>query len=524
MHDSPAERQWLIESLLNPSLYDHPVSRFQVIETHISWVILTGDFVYKIKKPVNFGFLDFSTLEKRRFYCLEELRLNRRLAPHLYLGLVTISGSKEHLELNGPGAALEYAVKMVQFPQAAQLDRLPPGEGLDPALMGRLANRVAGFHLSVECAPVDSDLGEADQVRKTVMENFYHIRECTKNSEILLQLDELERWSKQQLDDLATVIDERKATGFVRECHGDMHLRNISLWQDEITIFDCIEFNKSLHFIDVISEIAFLIMDLEVRKQASLGTRFLNTYMQLTGDYEGLRLLKFYKVYRALVRAKVDILRTDQEQPGSDEYAETFEDFYHYLDLAKDYTRESSPWLIINHGVSGTGKSAGARSLSDIIPAIQVSSDVERKRLFGDVANIRGAGFEKGIYSPDVTRQIYLRLVEIADCLLTAGYSVIVDATNLKLEQRELFTRLSEDLGVRCLILSYTASVETLRHRVERRSIRGSDISDATVAILEYQLATCEPLSDKEKISTLEINTEDPFNVEKILRHLGKSS
>lgn len=523
MNSSPDERQWPIESLLNPNIYDHPVSGFQVIETHISWVVLTGDFVYKIKKPVNFGFLDFSTLEKRHYYCLEELRLNRRLAPQLYLGLVTINGSKECLELNGQGPVLEYAVKMVQFPQTAQLDCLPEGEGLTPALMTQLAKTVAGFHLSVECVPADSDLGGADHVRKTVFENFHHIRKYTKDTAVLRQLDDLEGWSKCQFDQLAPLIDERKSSGFVRECHGDMHLRNIALWRDEIIIFDCIEFNKSLNFIDVISEIAFLIMDLEARQQGPLAMRFLNTYTQITGDYEGVKLLYFYKVYRALVRAKVDILRTGQEQPGSDEYVETFLDFCHYLDLAKNYTREFSPCLLVNHGVSGTGKSINARTLADRIPAIHVSSDVERKRLYSDTEASNEEGFEKGIYSPEVTRKIYLRLVTIARSLLTAGYSVIIDATNLRLGQRQLFSELSQELGVHYVLLSYTASVDTLRDRVEKRAQQGGDVSDATVAILEYQLATREPLSAGEQLSTLEINTEDPLNVEKILRHLENS-
>ena len=521
MNGSLSNQQWLIKSLQNPKLYDHPVSRFEVIETHISWVLLTGDFVYKIKKPVNFGFLDFSTLEKRRYNCLEELRLNSRLAPQLYLGLVKISGSKENPELDGPGPAIEYAVRMIQFPQAAQFDCLPPEGGLDNAIIAQLAGTVAHFHLSVSLAPLDSDFGGVEHVRKTVMENFQHIRNCIHDQQLIVQLDSLQQWSMKQLETVAPVIEERKVLGFVRECHGDMHLRNIALLQEDILIFDCIEFNRGLRFIDVISEIAFLIMDLEARKKAPLATHFLNEYMQITGDFEGLRLLRFYKVYRALVRAKVDILRTAQERPGSKEYVQTVEDFYQYLNLAKKYTRITSPVLIINHGVSGTGKSAGASALSDRISAIQLRSDVERKRLLGkDNNDGMESGTGKGIYSPEASQKAYNRLVELAHTLLTAGYSVIIDAANLKSSQRQLFAGLSRSLNVRFLILSYTASVETLRSRVEERALHGSDVSDATVAILEHQLKTCEPLSLQEQNSTLEINTDIPLDINSIVRYI----
>jgi len=522
VNDYPSEQQWLIESLQNPRLYDHPVHRIEVIETHISWVVLTGDLVYKIKKPVNFGFLDFSTLEKRRLNCLQELRLNSRLAPQLYLGLVKFSGSEKHLEINGKEPAIEYAVKMLQFPQTAQLDRLIAEEGLKHEIMAQLAGTVAQFHLSVDSAPRESRWGGVEHVRKTVMENFHHIRTCVRDPASVSELDTLEQWSRRQLETLAPVIDERKALGFVRECHGDMHLRNIALWKNDIIIFDCLEFNKGLRFIDVISEIAFLLMDLEARELGLQASCFLNTYLQITGDYEGLRMLGFYKVYRALVRAKVDILRSQQEHSGSEAHAQTVDEFYRYLGLAKNYTRSSPPLLLISHGVSGTGKSTAASVLAEKISAIQLRSDVERKRLFSENINDRlAAGLEKRIYTPEMTTKTYHRLVELARCLLIAGYSVIIDAANLKSAQRQQFIRLARWLDVRFQILSYSASVETLRTRVEKRFQRGSDASDATVAVLEHQLAGSEALSPDERIFALEIDTELPVNIDNIVRQIS---
>ncbi len=517
---SLSEQRWLISSLQDPELYDHPVGCFEVIETHISWVILTGYFAYKIKKPLDFGFLDFSSLEKRLFNCREELRLNRRLAPHLYLDLVKISGSRKRIELNGPGPAIEYAVKMAQFPQTAQLDCLPAERGLSNEIMARLAEKVAHFHLSVAAAPRSSGWGGAEHVRKTVMENFKHIRSSLQDPARSAQLGELEQWSEKQLETHGAEIAERKALGFVRECHGDMHLRNIAWWKDDIIIFDCIEFNEGLRFIDVISEIAFLIMDLEVRREKTQASHFLNHYLRITGDFTGLKLFRFYKVYRALVRAKVDILLSVQEQPGSEAQARTQADFDRYLNLAAEYTRPSSPLLLVSNGMSGTGKSSGARALADRIPAIVISSDVERKRVFDDTDSTTPAAFEKGIYTVEITGKTYARLAELAHCLLTAGYSVIVDAASLKLTQRKIFADLAKLLDVPLLILCYTAVASTLRSRVDRRARNGSDISDATVAILEHQLMASEPLTPDERRYALEIDTEQAVDIEQVLKQI----
>ncbi len=525
MNGYPSEQQWLIEALQDPILYDHPVSTFEVIETHVSWVVLTGAYAYKIKKPVNFGFLDFSTLEKRRFNCLEEVRLNSRLAPQIYLEMVSITGSPDRVEFNGRGPVIEYAVKMVQFPQVAQLDCLPEEGGLNSAIMTQLAGRVAQFHLSVSPAPRDSEWGGSEHILKTITENFHHIRDCSHDPKLMARLDGIEHWSRRQLETLTPLVEERKAGGYVRECHGDMHLRNIALWKNEIILFDCIEFNKGLRFIDVISEIGFLIMDLEARKKYRLAMRFLNAYMEITGDFAGLMMLRLYKVYRALVRAKVDILRTDQEQHGSTEYVQTMAEFYRYLELAESYICPTSPLLVISHGVSGTGKSAGTRGLADRIGGIQLRSDVERKRLFGDdTTNGIKTGPGKNMYSLEVTIKTYRRLAELAGSLLAAGYSVIIDATNLKSEQRRLFEDVARLLAVRFHIVSFTASVETLRSRVEKRLQRGSDISDASVAVLEHQLASAEPLSADEQQLTLEVNTERLLDMDSIARHIASTA
>jgi len=504
----------IINALQNSSLYDHPVSGFEVIETHISWVLLTGDYAYKIKKPVNFGFLDFSTIEQRKFYCEEEVRLNSRLARGLYLGVVSINGSETHPEINGQGPVIEYAVKMRQFPQQMQLDRLLKETGLDNDIMDKLAMTVAHFHLSIERASRDNTFGDFDHVQQPVLENFSQIKANVKDNNILPLLNKLEAWTQKKLEQLENNIEQRRLNGFVRECHGDMHLRNIALWDDELIIFDCIEFNRNLYWIDVISEIAFLVMDLEDRQQDALARRFLNSYLEITGDYEGLKLLRFYKVYRALVRAKVDALRVAQEQVGSSDYVATFNDFLQYLHLAEIYICPLEPCLLINHGVSGSGKSYGTRLLLESFPAIQVRSDVERKRMFSAAVTDNVSGFEQSIYTPEATRKTYLRLVEIAKTLLTAGYTVVIDAANLKQEQRQLFIELASLMRIPYYILSYSAPEKILRDRLVQRSQSGHDVSDATVEILQQQLLHQEPLTPDERLFTIDVDTSKEINID----------
>lgn len=512
----------LIHALQNPALFDHPVAKFEVIETHISWVLLTGPYAYKIKKPVNFGFLDFSTLAKRKHFCEEELRLNRRLAPQLYLKVVMIGGTPEAPWLDNTGPALEYAVKMRQFPQTAQLDRLLATEGLSADQIERLARTVAGFHAEISVVPVDSPFGDLDHVAQPVLENFSQIRQCLEHNEIKPLLDSIEHWTQGQLLALRDAFVERKRNGFIRECHGDMHLRNMALLDGEIVIFDCIEFNRNFYLIDVMSEIAFVVMDLEERQQTTLARRFLNAYLQISGDYLGLRVLGFYKVYRAMVRAKVDALRTSQEQTGTQEYAKTLQDLLQYLRLAESYTQPGQAMLLINHGLSASGKSVATRQLLEELAAIVLRSDVERKRLFNvEIDQHATSQVGDGIYSPQAGEKTYAYLAKLAKTLLLSGYSVIIDATNLKRAQREIFIHLAQALHSPYIILHYQARVETLRQRVNRRMHNEHDASDATQQVLENQIKSVEPLDDDEVLHSISINTEQALDIPRLLEQIS---
>lgn len=501
-------RSSLIGSLQNARLYPHPVTAFTVIETHISWVILTGPFAYKIKKPVNLGFLDFTTLDQRRHFCTEELRLNRRLAPQLYLDIITITGSVAAPQLNGDGDPIEYAVRMKQFAPSQQLDKALAAGTLRPVHIDQLADTVARFHAGLPCAGPDSPFGSPEQVGQPVLENFTQIRKRLDQQPDIDTINRLEAWSKHRYAQLQPDFQTRKSGCHVRECHGDMHLANMVLIDDTVTVFDCLEFSAALRWIDVVSEIAFVTMDLDDRHQPKLAARFLSRYLEHSGDYEGLRLLRFYQVYRAMVRAKVARIRLQQAPVTAAEKGAIEALYRGYLALAERYTKPQPVGLIITHGLSGSGKTVISQPLLEQLGAIRVRSDVERKRLAGMVATDR-AGLAPGsdLYSATSSRQTYDRLADIAARIVAAGFSVIVDATFLKHETRALFQRRAASLAIPYLILDFHAPEHLLRQWIIERGRHGQDASDATIAVLEQQIATREPLTPAEAAFAIRVDT-----------------
>ncbi len=487
-----------LSSLLDPAVYDHPVDNIRLVETHISWIILTGEIAYKIKKPVNYGFLNFSTLENRKRDCEQELRLNQRMAAAIYLDVVAITGSVEQPVIMHKQAsnAFEYAVKMVQFPQSAHLDeRLAAGK-LQQDHMDAIARLVADFHAHAAVADNTSPYGEPETVYHPVAENMALIRENLPEGVHDRTITSLQHWSETTFNRLREQIRQRKQQGWVRECHGDLHLRNM-LWLDHKPLaFDCIEFNAELRWIDVISDIAFLVMDLQDRQAPELANRFLNHYLEITGDYAGLSLLRFYRCYRAMVRAKVNALRLQQADLTSEEKQQTRRELSSYLHLASEIIQTPSPVLTIMRGVSASGKSTVSSELAQKTGAIRIRSDVERKRLFNkpSLENI-STGIDKGFYSPAASSQTYAELLKLATQVLRAGYPVIVDAAFLQEEQRRLFQQCAGQLAVPYQIVQVMAPADVLRQRILNRE---QDVSDANLSVLENQLAQWQPLSADE--------------------------
>ena len=472
----------IITALQNPAAYSHPVTQIELIETHISWVLLTGDYAYKIKKPVRFDFLDFSSLEKRHFYCQEELRLNQRLAPDLYLQVVAITGDETNATINGNGQIIDYAVQMRQFPTENVLSN----QTVSTAMIDALADLIAKFHTQAKMAEPASDYGSLAMIEHYGLSNFKNIQPLLHTPEQIAQLKRLQHWYTQELSLKTPLIQQRKAQGFIRECHGDLHLGNIVLFHGKVTPFDGIEFNPALHWIDVIDEIAFLVMDLKERGLNQLAYRCLNRYLSRTGDYQGLGLLNYYLVYRALVRAKVALLSWQQHQE-----THYLNDYQNYADLAERFMQTKPAALIITHGFSGSGKSTLSAKLAEQFGWIQLRSDVERQRLFANTG--------QNIYSTEKTEQTYQQLAKLASEILNAGFSVIVDATFLKKQQRQLFQDLAVKLQVVVMILDVKASLEELTQRISQRQNTGTDVSEATLEVLQQQLINAEPLSEEEQ-------------------------
>jgi len=511
----------LIQALQNPALYDHPVTGFTVVETHISWVILTGDYAYKIKKPVDLGFLDFSTLERRRFYCEEELRLNRRLAPQLYLEVVTITGSVDKPCLNGKGPVIEYAVKMRQFHQEQQFDRLLAGNGLRPGHIDRVAELIADFHAQAAVAGPDTPYGNPALVWQPVAENYQQILPLLRNEKDKKRLHKLQQWFEGQRRLHEARFAQRKAAGCIRECHGDLHLANIALFEDEVVIFDCLEFNERLRWIDVISDAAFLVMDLESRGQRALAWRFLNDYLHHGGDYEALLLLPYYLAYRAMVRAKVACIRLGQLGLSDDAKTAALEEFQNYLALAESYTRPRRPALLITHGLSGSGKTTITQPLLERLGAVRIRSDVERKRLFAmDSEQSAATAPAQGLYSASASERTYRRLAELAATVIGAGFPVVVDATFLQRQRRTAFHELARRLGVPFLILHCHAPEPLLRRWITERRAAGGDASDADLAVLDHQLASQEPLTAEERQWVVDIDTAQEVDGEALCREV----
>ncbi len=497
----------ILEALIRPDAYPHPTEAITVVETHISWVLLTGTWADKVKKPVNLGFLDFSTLEKRAYFCHEELRLNRRLAPELYLDVVPVTRSQEALRIGGSGTAIEYAVKMAQFDRAFELDRLLAGNRLHAEHIDSIIRTVAAFHRTIPHADPDSEYGRPEKLILPLLENFRHTEELVACDAEKVLLEKIRRWALDEHHRLASRFLERKAGGFIRHCHGDMHTGNMVWQKDRVLIFDCIEFSPALSMIDVTSDIAFLFMDLEHSGNPGLAWRFLNGWLSATGDFESLRLLRFYSLYRATVRAKVTAIRYEQEADEARRHA-IREEHLSYVRHAFHYTLPGSARLMITCGVSGSGKSTHGGEIACRMQAVHIRSDIERKRLAGigpDAGSRNRDGLD--IYTASFTETTYRRLAEIAATALEEGFPVLVDATFLEKGERRRFRELAARYGCPFTILHFHADEAILRERVKARFLEGRDPSEADEAVLQRQLEAAEPLPEEERPDEILIDT-----------------
>ncbi len=499
----------LARALGEARAYPHAPPRVEHLETHISHVFLTGPWAYKIKKPLELGFLDFSTLEKRHACCIEELRINRRLAPDLYIDVVPITGSVERPCMEGSGRAIEYAVKMRQFAQDGMLEQVLARGELTSPLIDSIAEQVARFHAGLEPAAPDSPYGTPRSIMGPALQNFDQLLPLPAAAQDRALLDALQQWTQAQHAALETLFTRRRQDGCVRECHGDLHLGNMVLVDGRVRVFDALEFNAELRWIDVISEAAFLGMDLEQHRRGDLAWRFLNAYLEHTGDYAGARVLRYYMVYRALVRAKVAGIRATQAELAPERRAALTEKCHSHVALAHRLATQARPALIVHYGLSGSGKTTASQVILETIGALRVRSDIERKRLHGLAPSARtGSSMGGGVYTAQATYATYARLASAAEDVVRGGCIALVDATFLRRAERDAFRALAQRLGVPFGIAEFTAAAETLRRRVESREREAGDASEAGLEVLEHQLRTREALSPEERALSTTFDTE----------------
>jgi len=504
------ERQTHMVRALQAQLAERHHTPATLIETHISFVIVCGPYAYKIKKALKTEFLDQSTLALRHRACHEELRLNRRLAADLYLDVVGVTGDVQAPAIDGSaGPALDFAVKMRAFAQSGLWDRLAADQTLRAAQLDELVDILVPFHESAAVAGRSGRFGSPAQVRAPVLESLDELDRLMDASEDRPILAQLRAFEAAAFHRLGGGMAQRLADGRVRECHGDLHLGNVTLVDGRTVVFDGIEFNDDLRWIDVVSEVAFMAMDLHAHGLPALAHRFVNRYLEASGDYDGARLLRYYMVYRALVRAKIALLRaiqcTSRGEAGAQDSSEPARHraaARGYVELALRCSRGvggGGPVLMITHGYSGSGKSTLTQSLVEAAGAIRIRADVERKRLAG-LNPLERSGARSGgtLYDLAMTVATYGRLRRLAAPVLGAGFHAILDATFLQRDQRLEARRFAIEHGVRFVILDFEVDPAVLRQRLHLRNARGDDPSDADDSVLDAQLRTSQPLQADE--------------------------
>jgi hypothetical protein len=484
--------------LLEPAAYPHPVGPIQLVETHISWVFLTGPFAYKVKKPVRLEFLDFSSLDARRHFCAEEVRLNRRFAPELYLGTVPICGPADAPRVDGPGTPIEWAVKLVQFDQSDLLDARFEAGKLSVADCQRLGAEIARVQATEAIAAPADGHGTSEGIRAVAGMNLGEIRRHRPDA--ATRVDRIEAWLAERITAGEGAFRRRIEDGRIRECHGDLHLANVVLLDGRPVAFDSIEFNADLRWIDVASDIAFLSMDLESRGRPDLAAHVTSAWMEAADDHAAAAVLPVHRVARAVVRAAVAAIRGGQAggQPAAGNAARR--DCDRYLELAERLMARSRPALLATVGVAGVGKTTLAAECVGAFAAVRLRSDVERKRAAGMAATDRpgSEASTEALYSTAMTRHTYDRLAAIARSLLEAGTSVVIDATCNRRWQRDRITTVAGEASAPLVWLDIDLPLDLILERVAARSATGEDPSDATVDTVREQLATREPIHPSE--------------------------
>ncbi len=480
--------QEIVSFLSNPKTYTHSVDSVKVVQTHISYVFIAKPYVYKLKKPVDFGFLNFVSFEDRKFYTFEEYRLNSRISPGVYCGVVAVVKDGDMLRLVEDGRydekdAIAYCVKMKYIDDIYSLKNMLK-EKLDIRLLSLIAQKIYAFHKDADNTEGLQGFGGVNEIRKNSLENFEQIE---KYIGAIVTADDyafMLQWTKDFIQKNTSLFENRNRMGFVRDCHGDLHCEHIYYTDGDIVILDCIEFNKRFRYIDTISDIAFLLMDLDVNGRTEESNRLCAQYIQLSGDYDGVLLLPFYKAYRAMVRAKINSFQSDNDGITQQERDACIQKARQYFQLAKQYMQQNGTGVVYSvFGNIGSGKSTIAMELASLTGGIVINSDAVRKKLSGlDVFENARAKVEEGIYTPEMTEKVYTTMKQKALAIACAGITVILDATFYSKELRRNFYQFFRDNGIEIQFIFADCSEDELLQRIKKRE-NSTSISDATVEI-----------------------------------------
>lgn len=495
----------VIEQMLDLGFYPHAVQEpIKLIQTHCSYVLLTGDYAYKLKKPVDFGFMNYSTLEARKHFCFEELRLNCIGAPEIYLEVCPITQTGDKYQLGGTGEVVEYTLKMRQFPQEALFSEMFQSGELKQEHIIELAQVVAQYHAKAATSDRISSFGEVSQIRAAFDQNYQQTEKYIGIIQTQQQFNETKDYTDKFFRDRTSLFKSRKENNFIRECHGDLHLRNICLWHDRIMLFDCIEFNEAFRFVDVMYDIAFVIMDLSAGNRKDLANIFLNTYIEQTGDYQGLQILPLYLSRQAYVRAKVTSFLLDDTGLSEAQKQQAVKTAADYYKQAWEYTKPTQGRLILMSGLSGSGKSTTARYLAPQLGAVHLRSDAIRKHL-ARIPLLQRGGDE--LYTPEMNQKTYSRLMELGIMLARLGFSVILDAKYDKQQLRGEVIEKANQHQIKMQIVNCSAPEQVLRQRLIKRK---GDVADSTADLLPSQMKTAEPFNEKEKSYLIILDTTRP--------------
>ena len=505
----------IFENLKKPEFFGSGVKSVNIIQTHISYVALTGKYAYKVKKPVDFGFLDFSTIEKRKHFCEEELRLNKRLCPDIYLDVLPITQKNGELKLNGDGEIVDYAVKMKEFSQDGIMTKLLEQGKIGRETIENICDILVNFYNSEQHSKEVDSYGELDAVKKNINENFEQTESVIDITIPNGTYKYIKKIASKFLEEKKDIFEKRIAGGHIHDCHGDLHSGNIVVSDENIHIFDCIEFNKRFRYCDVASDIGFLAMDLDYMNHPYLSSYLMRKYIEKSKDIGILDMLNFYKSYRAYVRGKVIGFRLNDPNISKDEKQDIIDTTKKYFDLSSYYAslfsidlKNKKPLLFIVGGLTGTGKSTLSLKISVDYRAHNINTDVVRKELAGiDKFERHHDEIDTGLYSPERIDYTYEQVMKKSADFLKNGENVVLDATFQKKKYREMAKKIAKENNAVLIPIQCTCPEEIAKKWLEER-LKTKTASDGRWEIYLSQKKTFESFTAEENCVVIDISKE----------------